>query len=72
LTGQPLKDKENREIDHGLLKCFLLLHTLFPAICDLGLEKSVADRANSLSELEQKWGRKRKHHQKKTKSTHPE
>jgi len=33
----------------------------------MGVEKSVADRANTLSEVDQKRGRKRKHHQKKTK-----
>jgi len=37
----------------------------------MGVEKSVADRANALSEAEQKRGRKRKHHQKKTKSINP-
>jgi len=35
-------------------------------------EKSVADPANALSEAEQKRGRKRKHHQNKTKSINPE
>jgi len=34
----------------------------------MGVEKSVADRANAPSEAEQKWGRETKHHQKKTKS----
>jgi len=34
----------------------------------MGVEKSVADRANALSEAEQKRGRERKHYQKKTKS----
>jgi len=34
----------------------------------MGVEKSVADRANALSEAEQKQRRERKHHQKKTKS----
>jgi len=29
----------------------------------MGVEKSVADRANALSEAEQKRGRERKHHQ---------
>jgi len=38
----------------------------------MGVEKSVADRANALREAEQKRGRKRKHHQKKTKSINPE
>jgi len=38
----------------------------------MGGEESVADRANALSEAEQKRGRKRKHHQKKTKSINPE
>jgi len=38
----------------------------------MGVEKSVADRGNALSEAEQKWGRKRKPHQRKTKSINPE
>jgi len=37
----------------------------------MGVEKSVADHANALSEAEQKRGRKRKHHQKKTKYINP-
>jgi len=36
------------------------------------VEKSVADRADALSEAEQKWGRERKHHKKKTKTINPE
>jgi len=72
LTRQPLKEKESREIDLGLLKCFLLLQTVYPAVCNMGVEKSVADRADALSEAEQKRGRKRKHHQKRTKSINPE
>ena len=39
LTRQPLKEKESREIDHGLLKCFLLLQTVYPAVCNMGVEK---------------------------------
>jgi len=66
------KKRENREIDRGLLKCFLLLQTVFPAVYNMGVENSVADRANALSEAEQKRGRKRKHHQKKTKSINRE
>jgi len=38
----------------------------------MGVEKSVADHANALSEAEHKRGRKRKYHQKKTKSINPE
>jgi len=38
----------------------------------MGVEKSVADRANALSEPEQKRDRDRKHDQKKTKSINPE
>jgi len=38
----------------------------------MGVEKSVADRANALNEAGQKRGRERKHHQKKTKSINPE
>jgi len=38
----------------------------------MGVEQSVADRANTPSEVEQKRGRERKHHQKKTKSINPE
>jgi len=70
--GSLSKKRENREIDRGLLKYFLLLQTGFPAVCNMGVEKSVADRANALSEAEQKRGRKRKDHQKKTKSINPE
>jgi len=65
LTRQPLKEKESREIHHGLLKCFLLLQTVYPAVCNMGVEESVADRANALSEAEQKQGRKRKHHERR-------
>jgi len=66
--GSLSKKRENREIDYGLLKCFLLLQTMFPAVCNMGDEESVADRANALSEVEQKRGREWKHLQKKTKS----
>jgi len=59
-------------MDRGLLKCFLLLQTVFPAVCKMGVEKSVANRASAQREAEQKQGRKRKHHQKKTKSINPE
>jgi len=38
----------------------------------MGIEESVADSANALSEAEHKWGRERNHHQKKTKSIDPE
>jgi len=38
----------------------------------MGFEKSLADRANALSEAEQKRGRESKHHQKKRKSINPE
>jgi len=38
----------------------------------MGVEESVADRADALSEVEQKRGRQRKHHQKETKSINPE
>jgi len=38
----------------------------------MGVEESVADRADALSEAEQKQGRERKHHQKKTKTINPE
>ena len=71
-TRQPLKEKESREIDGSLLKGFLLLQTVYPAVCNMGGEEIVADRANALSEAEQQRGRKRKHHQKKTKSINPE
>jgi len=64
LTRQPLKEKETREIDRGLLKCFLLLKTVYLAVCNMGVEKSIAHRANALSEAEQKRGRERKHQQK--------
>jgi len=72
MTRQPLKDKESREMDRGLLKGFLLLQTVYPAICNMGGEESVADGANALCEAEQKRDRKRKHHQKKTKSINSE
>jgi len=38
----------------------------------MGIEESVANGADALSEVEQKRGRERKHHQKKTKSINPE
>jgi len=38
----------------------------------MGVEESVADRADALSKAEQKRGRERKQHQKKTKSINPE
>jgi len=63
LTRHPLKEKESREIDRGLLKYFLLLQTVYPAICNIAGEKSVADHANALRVAGQKRGRKRKHHQ---------
>jgi len=72
LTRQPVKEKESREVDHGLLRCFLLLQTVYTAVCNKGVEKSVAYSANALSEAEEKRGRERKHHQKKTKSNNPE
>jgi len=37
----------------------------------MGVEKSVADRANALSKAEQKRGRERKHHQKENKIHQP-
>jgi len=70
--GSLSKKRENREIARGLLKCFLLLQTVFLAVCNMGIEKSVADRANTPSEAEQKRGRKRKHHQKRMKTINPE
>jgi len=72
LTREPLKDKESRDIDSSLLKGFLLLQTVYPAVCNMGGEESVTHRANALSEAEQKRGWKRNHHQKKTKSINPE
>jgi len=38
----------------------------------MGVDLSVADRANALSEAEQKRDMERKHHQKETKSINPE
>jgi len=38
----------------------------------MGSEERVADCGNALTEAEQKWGRERKHHQKKTRSITPE
>jgi len=55
--GSLSKKRENREIHRGLLECFPLLQTVFPAVCNMGVEESVADRANALSEAEQKQGR---------------
>jgi len=52
-------------MDCGVLKRFLLLQTVYPAVCNMGVEKSVADRANALSEAEEMRGRERKHHQKR-------
>ena len=40
----------NREIKRGLLKCFLLLQTVFPAVRNMGVEGSVAYRANAVHE----------------------
>jgi len=45
---------------------------VFPAVCDIVVEESIADHANALSEAEQKRGRERKYYQKKTKSINPE
>jgi len=39
--------RENREIDRGLLKYLLLLQTVFPAVCDMGIDESVADWGNA-------------------------
>ena len=46
------------------MKCLLLLQTMYPAVFNMGVEKSIADRANALSEAEQKRDRERKHQQK--------
>ena len=54
LTRQPLKEQESREVDRGLLKGFLLLQTMYPAVCDIGVEKSVADHSDALSEAQNK------------------
>jgi len=47
--GSLSKKRENREIDHGLLKGFLLLQTVFLAVCNMGVEGSVADHASTVS-----------------------
>jgi len=70
--GSLSEKRENREIDRGLLECFLLLQTVFPAVFNMGVAESVADHADALSEAEQKRGRERKHHPKKTKSINTE
>ena len=57
--GSLSKKRENRENDRGLLKCFLLLQSLFPAVCNMGVEKGVANRADTLSEAEQMQGREK-------------
>ena len=36
LTRRPLKKAENEEIDRGLLKSFLLLRTVVPAVGSIG------------------------------------
>jgi len=64
--------RENREIDSSLLRCFPLLQMVFPAVCDIGVEHSVADCPNALSKAEQKRARERKYHQKKMTSINPE
>jgi len=63
--GSLSKKRENREIARGLLEYFPLLQTVFPAVCNMGVEESVADRANALSEVEQVQGRERKHQQRR-------
>jgi len=45
---------------------------VFPAVCNIGVEDSVADTGDALWEREPKRGRQRKHHQKKTKSINTE
>jgi len=72
LTRQPLEDKERRAIDRALLKCFLLLQTVYPAVCNMGVEKSVADRGDALSKVEPMQGRETQHLQLKTKSINQE
>jgi len=44
---------------------------MYTAVCNMGIEKSVADPANALSEAEQKGGRERKHQQKEDKIRQP-
>jgi len=41
-------------MDRGLLKCFLLLQTVYPAVYKMGGEDCVADHANALIEAESK------------------
>jgi len=67
-SRQPLKEQRKQRNRLWPVEGFLLLQTVFPAICNMGVEKRVADRANALSEAEEKQGRERKHDQKKTKS----
>jgi len=71
-TRQPPKEKREQGNRPWPVEGFPLLRTVFPAVCNMGVEESVADRADALSEEEQKRGRKRNHHQKKAKSIHPE
>jgi len=54
LIRHPLEEKESREIDCGLLACFLLLQTVYPAAYNIGVEKSVANCADALSEAQSK------------------
>jgi len=66
--GSLSKRRENREINYGLLKGFLLLQSIFTGISNMAVEETVADRADALGQEEQKQGRERKYHQKKMKS----
>jgi len=54
LTRQPLKQNASREINRGVLKHFLLLETVYPAVCNIGVDKSVANHADALSEAQSK------------------
>ena len=72
LTRQPLQEKREQRNQPWPVEGFLFLQTVFPAVCKIVLEGSVADRADTLREAEQKRGRERQHHQKKMKSINPE
>ena len=48
LTRRPLKQEENEEIDSSLLKSFLLLQTVVPAVGNIG--ERVLPTVQALSE----------------------
>jgi len=59
--GSLARKREDREINHGLLKYSLLLQTVFPTVGNMSVERSVADHSNALTEVEPKRGREKNH-----------